>query len=146
VELAAAHQRVASSCLPEIHELESKMTEVTQKKQKRELDPKLAKVAAHLKALLSEHKLHGQEMQVTLEQDRTEHFSLVEVVHRFNNTFGELSLIYKVASGEKLSTGFTPNEAEGIRIRKNGIFGTDFDGEWVRVVGSCLPQHQANQK
>lgn len=107
----------------------------TQNKQPRELDTKLKKVADHLNALLSEHKVHGEGMHVILQDDPHERYSLIDVVHHSNHDFNELSLVYKSSSGEKFRTGFTSDEARGIKIEKNGIFGADSDGEWVRVVG-----------
>lgn len=107
----------------------------TQNKQPRELDTKLKKVADHLNALLSKHKVHGEDMHVVLQEDPNERYSLIDVVHQSNHDFNELSLVYKSSSGKKFSTGFTREEARGIKIEKNGIFGADLDGEWVRVVG-----------
>lgn len=109
------------------------MTNVAHKKQTPMLDPKLAKVATHLRALQSEQKQHGQEMQVALQEDRSVRFKLVEVVHHHVDGYEELLLVYEDESGDKLRTGFIPHDADGIKLRQYGIFGTDMDGEWVRV-------------
>lgn len=101
----------------------------------RELDPRLKKVADHLNALMEEHKAHGKVMHVVLQDDPSDRYLLVEVALDAKHAIGELSLIYKSSSGERFSTGFSNEEARGIRIEKTGIFGTDLDGEWVRVVG-----------
>lgn len=106
-----------------------------QNKQPRALDTKLKNVADHLNALLSEHKVCGEDMRVVLQDDPNEWYALIDVVHHSNHDVNELSLVYKSSLGEKFSTGFTSEQARGIKIEKYGISGADFDGEWVRVVG-----------
>lgn len=65
----------------------------TRNEQPRELDTKLKKVADHLNALLSEHKVHGESMHVILQDDPHERYSLIEVVQHSKHDFNDLSLV-----------------------------------------------------
>lgn len=103
--------------------------------QVRKLDLRLKKVTDHLDALLAKHKVQGKHMHVVLQDDPDERYFLVKVTNDSKHGFEHLSLVYKTTSGKKYSTDFDGEGVSDIRIEKHGIFGTDIDGEWVRVVG-----------